>query len=205
MKFLSNFDTNLEHEVYSKYVWLYGKENVFVIHRAKIFWILYCVFPVLIIWIILLILGFFMWLDSWDTSLDNLKSVLMGILMLIVVVVWWWKVFKRYLDYKMDFCIVTIQEIASYNQTWLLTRTSRTIDADKIKTVSVSNTSGLFKSIFNYGDLIFLSEGDQAGGWDIHLNFVHDVNHTKNKVRSLIEPHLQHQKTFSNEIQEHSS
>lgn len=103
---------------------------------------------------------------------------------------WWIKVLKRYFDYKMDFCVVTPQEIVSYNQRGLLNRNSRTIDADKIKTVT-ADASGMVNSLFNFGNIRFLSEGDNADGGDITLNYVHDVNETKNIVRNLIEPHLQ--------------
>lgn len=190
MKFLSNFDTNLEHDVVSKYVKLYGSESVFCIHRAKIFWVMYCLLPW--VWIACLLLVYILLynIDTWDSSLNTIKWLILFCMIVVTVVVWGRKVLRRYFDYKMDFCVVTPQEIAAYNQSGLLTRTSRTIDADKIKTVSV-NTSWIRKSIFNYGDLTFLSEWDQSGWWDISLNFVHDVNATKNTVRDLIEPHLQ--------------
>lgn len=197
MKFLANFDTNLEYEIVSKYNKLYGKENVLCIHRAKIFWLIHCVLPT--IWIVAFIAFFLViWnISTWDTSLDFLKSIIAFIMIVGVLFTWGRKVLKRYFDYKMDFCIVTPQEVVNYNQTWFLWRTSRTIDADKIKTVS-ANPNWFIKAIFNFGDLTFLSEWDQSGWWDISLNFVHDVNITKNKVRELIEPHLQRHNKHEN-------
>lgn len=98
----------------------------------------------------------------------------------------------------MDFCIVTTQEIVAYNQTGLLNRSSRTIDADKIKTVT-ENASWFIKSFFNFGDLIFLSEWDSSTGTgDISLNYVSNVNQVKNTVRNLIEPHLQKNNSHNN-------
>ncbi|MBP7007643.1 hypothetical protein KBB05_02765, partial [Patescibacteria group bacterium] len=47
MKFLSNFDTSLEQALIKKYTELYRAHGIFVIHRAKIFWVLHCVFPTL--------------------------------------------------------------------------------------------------------------------------------------------------------------
>lgn len=200
MKFLSNFDTNLEHEVVSKYVALYWKENVYCIHRAKIFWVFHCLVPSLWLMVLVSILLVLLSWDSWDSSLNSIKGIIFYVMMVAVIFIIWWKILKRYFDYKMDFCVVTTQEIAAYNQTWFLTRSSRTIDADKIKTVSV-NTSWIWKSIFNFWDLTFLSEGDQSWWWDIGLSYVHDVNNTKNKVRELIEPHLQ--KHLQNHIKQH--
>ena len=190
MKILSNFDTHLEHEVVSKYAKLYGKDNIFCIHRAKIFRAMYCVVPSIWIVCLIIILCVLLWFDSGDPLLNSIKSILLSFAIASVIFVWWRKILKRYFDYKMDFCIITPQEVAAYNQHGFLSRSSRTIDADKIKTVSV-NTSGMWKSLFNFGDIIFLSEWDQEWEWDIKLNFVHNVNYTKNKVRDLIEPHLQ--------------
>lgn len=107
----------------------------------------------------------------------------------------WSGIFKKYLDYKMDFCVVTPNEVAMHNQSWLLKKNSRIIDADKIKTVS-ADTGGIMKSIFNFWNLIFLSEGDPSMGMgDISLNYVYAANDMQNKVRDIIEPHLQKNST----------
>lgn len=201
MKILSNFDTSLEHEVVSKYVKLYGKENVFCIHRSKIFRLSYCLIPSIGMIFLIVILMLLFSFDSWDVSLNSIKSIIIVCMIAGIVFAWWRKILKRYFDYKMDFTVITPEEIAAYNQTWFLTRSSRTIDADKIKTVSV-NTSGIRKSLFNFWDIIFLSEWDQEWEWDIKLSFVYNVNTTKNKVRELIEPHLQ--KHFNHDYKEKS-
>jgi len=190
MKFLSNFDTELESQIIQKYKELYGMDNILIIHRAKIFWVWFCVVPTVLTLLILLIIGFIIGWDSGDETLNTIKSLLGFVFGAVFVFVWWVKVLKRYFDYKMDFCIVTPQEIVSYNQTGLLNRSSRTIDADKIKTVTADG-SGFINSMFNYGDIRFLSEWDNAEGGDITLSFVSNVNETKNIVRNLIEPHLQ--------------
>jgi uncharacterized membrane protein YdbT with pleckstrin-like domain len=71
------------------------------------------------------------------------------------------KLLKRFIDYKMDFAIITPKEIVSYNQTGIFSRSSRSLDVDKIKTISVDK-KGLLRSIFNFGSIIFLSEGDDS-------------------------------------------
>jgi hypothetical protein len=190
MKFLSNFDTELESRIVEQYNKQYGQWNLLVIHRAKIFWVFNCLMPTIGLFVVAVILALLMGMDTGEPTLNGVKSVIGALMMAWVVMGWGRKVLKRYFDYKMDFCVVTPQEIVAYNQTGFLWRTSRTIDADKIKTVS-ANPNGFIRAIFNYGDLTFLSEWDQSGGWDIGLSFVHNVNYTKNKVRDLIEPHLQ--------------
>jgi uncharacterized membrane protein YdbT with pleckstrin-like domain len=190
MKFLSNFDTELQSQVVHKYVEMYGKESVFCIHRAKIFWVFYCFIPTLALAILVTFLILLFGIDTGDGSLNALKNVLVILAIAFVIFAGGMKILKKYFDYKMDFCVITPQEIASYNQSGILRRNSRTIDADKIKTVTV-DWSGFVKSFFNFGDIRFLSEGDTAEGGDITLHFVFDPNETKNKVRNLIEPHLQ--------------
>jgi uncharacterized membrane protein YdbT with pleckstrin-like domain len=190
MKFLSNFDTELQSQVVHKYVEMYGKESVFCIHRAKIFWVFYCFIPTLALATLVTFLILLFGIDTGDGSLNALKNVLVILAIAFVIFVGGMKILKKYFDYKMDFCVITPQEIASYNQSGILRRNSRTIDADKIKTVTV-DWSGFVKSFFNFGDIRFLSEGDTAEGGDITLHFVFDPNETKNKVRNLIEPHLQ--------------
>ena len=194
MKILNNFDTELEKITVWKYIEMYWADNVIVIHRAKIFWVLKVLLPFLL-WICTLtgsvIFGF---LKFTDPTWTNIAGIL-AIIVFLWVFVMWGSILRKYLDYKMDFCIVTPNEVAMYNQSWLFKRNSRVIDADKIKTVSV-DTAWIIKSIFNFWNLIFLSEWDpSAGTWDISLNYVYAANDTKNKVRDLIEPHLQRSST----------
>ncbi len=137
MKFLSNFDTELQSQVVHKYVEMYGKESVFCIHRAKIFWVFYCFIPTLALAILVTFLILLFGIDTGDGSLNALKNVLVILAIAFVIFVGGMKILKKYFDYKMDFCVITPQEIASYNQSGILRRNSRTIDADKIKTVTV--------------------------------------------------------------------
>ncbi|MFA7284402.1 MAG: hypothetical protein WC004_01090 [Candidatus Absconditabacterales bacterium] len=202
MKFLANFDTELETRVVQKYIELYGKDNILCIHRAKIFWVFKCLLPGIAMLALLLVAILIGSRDSGDETLNGIKSLLSFIFGAIVIFVGGVKLLKKYFDYKMDFCVVTPQEVVAYNQTGLLNRSSRTIDADKIKTVT-DDGAGFLQSLFNYGGITFLSEGDQAGGGDIRLYYVQDVNTTKNIVRNLIEPHLQKHSLKQHEPQNH--
>lgn len=198
MKFLSNFDTNLESSLIKKYAELYGPQWIFVIHRAKIFWFIHCVIPTIGLCILIAFVLWLMNFDTWESVINNLINILWWLTIFWTLLFGWYTILKRYFDYKMDFCIVTTQEIVAYNQTGLLNRSSRTIDADKIKTVT-ENASWFIKSFFNFGDLIFLSEWDSSTGTgDISLNYVSNVNQVKNTVRNLIEPHLQKNNSHNN-------
>ncbi len=180
---------------------MYGKESVFCIHRARIFWVFYCFTPAVALVALVVILILLFGIDSGDASLNSLKNVLVSLAIAFVIIAGGMKILKKYFDYKMDFCVITPQEITAYNQSGILNRNSKTIDADKIKS-DTEECSGFIKSFFNFGNIRFLSEGDTAEGWDITLNFVHDPIETKNKVRNLIEPHLQEHTNITHEQDE---
>jgi uncharacterized membrane protein YdbT with pleckstrin-like domain len=50
------------------------------------------------------------------------------------------KILKKIIDYYMDFAIVTPEHIVAYNQKGIFSRESRSIDVDKIKTITVNKS-----------------------------------------------------------------
>jgi len=67
------------------------------------------------------------------------------------------RVGKVYIDYVLDFTLITPEEAISYNQTGILNRRVKTMQTEKIKTVSVQK-SGLLFSLFDNGDIIIFAE-----------------------------------------------
>lgn len=70
MKFLSNFDTELEHTVTERYHKLYGKNNVLTIHRAKIFWVFFCLLPTIGVGVLVCMLVIFISVDLGDSIIN---------------------------------------------------------------------------------------------------------------------------------------
>jgi len=68
-----------------------------------------------------------------------------------------YRVGKVYLDYILDFTIVTPEELISYNQTGILKRRIRTLQTEKIKTATVDK-AGFWFSVFDIGNLEFFAE-----------------------------------------------
>ncbi len=97
----------------------------------------------------------------------------------------WWKVLKLYIDYKMDFTVVTPEKIVTYNQTWFFNRGSRSIDTEKIKTITVDK-NWIMKSIFNYWTIIILTEWDTENG-DVTLYYVHNPDIVQKRISDLVE------------------
>ena len=92
------------------------------------------------------------------------------------------------MDYTMDFCIITPKELIYYNQAGFFNRQTEVIDTEKIKTIN-KIPQWFIGSVFDFGNLLFLSEGDMET-WDISLNYVQNPEATYKAVRTIIEPHL---------------
>ena len=181
MRLFSNFDTELDTKLYEEFVNKYWKDNVLIIYRDKIFFIFHVVLPAIIYVFLILFLAYITYiLDLW-----NVKWWFFLFIFFISFLVVWWKLLKRFIDYKMDFAIITPNEILAYNQTWFFTRQGRTIDIEKLKTVSIDK-KWILQSIFDYWTLIFLSEWDDHGQWWIELHYVGDPDSVKKKVMDIV-------------------
>ena len=78
----------------------------------------------------------------------------------------------KYMDYKLDFIIVTPDLLIMYDQWGIFKRNIISTNEKSIKTISVKK-SGLLYSIFNNGDIVFLTEWDSvSGGGEITLRRV---------------------------------
>ena len=82
--------------------------------------------------------------------------------------------------------IITPKEIIAYNQSWIFSRSSRAIDVDKIKTITVDK-KWFFQSSFNFWSLVFLSEWDESGHGDIKLDFVYNPDNIRKKIIDIVE------------------
>ena len=96
------------------------------------------------------------------------------------------RIILNYINYLLDYTIITPRLITSYNQTGIFKREIRTIDTDKVKAITVNATS-FWQSLSNYGSLIFLSEGDEEDYGDIVLHFLKNPNFLKDEVVRVID------------------
>ncbi len=184
MRIFSNFDTKFKEKLYNEFKSKYGEENVILITRCKYFlW-----FNVLIPLFFLEIGYIILWILFYLVDLGELNSFKWSMYVFLFVLghlIIWGKIFKKFIDYKMDFAVITPEEIISYNQTGIFSRSSRSLDVDKIKTISVDK-KWLLRSIFNFGSIIFLSEWDDTWHWDIELKFVASPEKLEEKITRII-------------------
>jgi len=188
MRLLSSFDTQQERQVVDECVNEYWPDKVFVIHRDYIFFLFHVTLPA--IFFLILMIGWVLlwavlsWFLEWEFELTILWIFFLWAFLVALLMVAW-KLLKLFIDYKMDFTVVTPEKIISYNQTGLFTRASRSIDTNKIKTISVDK-NWIRKSIFNYWTIVVLTEWDTEN-WDIKLYYVHNPDITQKRISDLIE------------------
>lgn len=84
----------------------------------------------------------------------------------------------------MDYTIISPEQVTQYDQTWILTRSTRALDITKVKSVSIEK-KWLLRSIFNYWTIIFFSEGD-AALWDVRLNYINDPIKLRDMITEMV-------------------
>lgn len=185
MRIFSNFDTELDERLYKEYSERYWKENVHVVFRAQIFLLLTIIFPSLLFIFLFLVAAILLYyMDLWDW-LNITKWAFYFILFFVSFIIFGWKMLKNFIDYKMDFAIIAPWEIVAYNQIGIFSRAARTLDVDKLKTISVDKR-WILNSFFNYWDINFLSEWDESWDGDINFKFVYDPDDVKLRIKEII-------------------
>jgi len=193
MRIFASFDTSLYEKTYEEARQKYGENRILLIRRAKCFMVFQILLP-LIAFLILIFMTII--------SVNRLISVLeinsgysIGtntILIILRIILFWFKIIKKFMDYKMDFTIVTPNEVNTYNQTWFFSRGVRTLETATIKSVTIPKTT-FWGSIFNYGALVFLVEtendeqDEEQWKWHAKFFFVHNVEFKRKKALEIIE------------------
>jgi len=89
----------------------------------------------------------------------------------------------RFINLEMDFVVVTREQLKHYNQVNLGLQTTA-LDADKIKTIK-SVTSWWFRSFFDYGEVLILTEWDAVSQADIALTYIKKPNTIEKLITEL--------------------
>lgn len=187
MKIFSTFDTNFREGILKKEQEKFWKDKVMLITHDRFFYYFSVVLPAIILlvlavvyWILLIYLADFFW-KTW-----GFYWVTWFIFFVIIFFPIWLGIFKKYIDYILDFVVVTPDKLIYYNQEGIFSRKWRTIDAEKIKTITV-NKSGIIRSIFNFWNIIILTEWDEQWEWEINFKFVDDPDNVKFRISEIID------------------
>lgn len=166
MKIFSNFDTTIRRTKFQEYQEQYGPENVIMFGRSKLYRVIKVVIPTIFL-LAITVLGL-VWLYS---RLWNDYMMYFVIAFVLFDLVWLFPIIGKYMDYKLDFIIVTPDLLIMYDQWGIFKRNIISTNEKSIKTISVQK-SWLLYSIFNNGDLVFLTEWDAANNGEITLRRV---------------------------------
>jgi len=129
------------------------------------------------------------WLYSiFSTMILGISNIWLGILQLIInlaFIILIYKIILRFIDFEMDFVIVTIDEIESYAQTWFLKNDITTMDLSKCRSITMWK-EWLFNSFFNLWTLNVLSEWDNEHHWEVKFNYIHQLELLKKELLILV-------------------
>lgn len=186
MKIFSNFDTSLAKRLHEEAVQKYGVENVIFVRRDPIYVYLKVYLPVIVRLVFTLIIGFFV-----STNVDIQESLWTAIawfiaLVLLLLLIYVIRVaITKYIDYQMDYMIITPRQVIAYDQEGIFDRFTKSLDLSKIKSIH-ERKKWIMCSLFNYWSLLFFSEWDDQTG-DITMNYISSPIAMKDKISKLID------------------
>lgn len=185
MKIFSSFDTNFEVDILQKEIEKHWKDKILIVHQWQFFLWFFIIIPiVLFVWIMAFFVYLWTLIDVWP-DMEEFVDIFITVTFIILLISWIRAILKKYIDLKLDFCIITPTQIIYYDQTGLFSRKWRTVEAKKLKTISV-NKKWLIRSIFNFGNIVFLSEWDDTWRWDVNLYYIDSPDKTKAKAITIL-------------------
>ena len=187
MKFLSSFDTNFKQEILNKNIKKYWKENVYLVSHWKFYYYFHILSPIIfsILGMLFYLIIFFYLLSSIPSNAKTTYILIWLVIFLILFIPILLKLSKKYIDYILDFIIITPKVLIHYDQEWVLSRKGRTIEVEKIKTVTV-NKSWLLRSLFNFWNIIILTEWAELWEWEIDFYYIDKPEKVKNIIIDIM-------------------
>jgi len=130
---------------------------------------------------------------SINSTINNTSSILVSNIMLNILqiiisflfIYLIWKTIYSLINFEMDFVIITPKYIDTYNQTWLFKKETKSIGVEKIKSIQ-TNKKWILRSLFNFWEIIILTEWDEAWKWEIKLKYIAAPDKIKQKIITLM-------------------
>lgn len=180
MKIFSNFDTNYKRKTIAKHVEEYGSDNVLVIQRSKLFVWLHVRIPAIVYTLVAAIIVYAVW--AW------LRVAVINRFVVTIVIVSWIglmiPVIKKYIDYKLDFGIVTPKWMSLYNQTGILNRNTKSLNVENIRSIIVDQY-WLLHSLCNNGNISILSEWSENELGEAKMNYVYRPEAKRERIKQI--------------------
>ncbi|EKE28048.1 MAG: hypothetical protein ACD_3C00106G0007 [uncultured bacterium (gcode 4)] len=121
----------------------------------------------------------------WSQGFENVWMYWIINIVLLFLQVFLSARFKnRMINLEMDFSLVMPGKIIFYNQSWIL-RNVQTINSEKIKTIT-SNFTNFIGSMFNFWEIVIMTEWDEANMWEMHLYYIAHPTDTVHEINALL-------------------
>lgn len=189
MRIFNNFDTELKSKEYKEAVNTHWKENVILVERYISYWIFKWILP---------IIRFSIWMSIYSYWVFNSfsMSTTFGWILLSIGVIgcmfFLYYLLNTYIEYKMDFTIITKDWINTYKQMWIFNSQFKNLPSSKIRSIQASR-QGIFGNIFWYWYVEFLTDGSLSSldktwrhqAWKTKLKHVSKPNELRKRVNNL--------------------
>lgn len=186
MKIFSSFDTNFKNEVIEREGKKYWRDSFMVVSYGRFYYLFFVLIPwiFLVVWtIVYIFLMIYFAHLAWE--MVWIYYLFLIFLLLILLLPALFRFIKKYIDYILDFVVVNPYSMIYYNQEWIFNRKWRTVEVDKIKTVTVRKDT-FMKSLFNYWSIVILTEWDDSWTWEINFHYIDDPDNIKTKIFDII-------------------
>lgn len=137
MKIFHSFDTKLKDNKVKKYTEKFGADNILVLSTSRLFLLLFVRLPL----IVTILANIFLLYGIYRVSNHNRAwTIYIGVptTLIFIFFVIFHGILKAYMDYHMDFCIITPLQVEKIDQTGLFQRDTNAMSASKIKSVNVN-------------------------------------------------------------------
>lgn len=188
MRIFSSFDTKFKEKIIEKEKKEIPDWNFLIISYNKYYKYVYVYLPLFFLIALFSLITTFYIYSMFYSSYSDFIIIIINIfycLFIMVVIYLWIKILKFYIDYILDFLVITPNRIIFYNQENIFTRRWRTIKVESVKTITV-HKSWLIRSIFNFGSLIILTEWDEVWNWEIDFKYIKNPDKVRQKIFKII-------------------
>lgn len=134
----------------------------------------------IIIWLFNVLLAIFY---VWDLSFMTILNIIWQLIINIVFLTFFYNVFKRLVDFNMDFTTVSPLKIVAYSQEWIQNFSAKDLATDTIKSVTVVQ-SWFFQSVFNIWRILIKWIWDETSSkeYSISLNHIKYPEKVKEEI-----------------------
>lgn len=189
MRIFNNFDTELKSKEYREAVNSHWKENVILVERYISYWIFKGILPT-----IRFLIGISIY-SYWVFYAFSMNSTFGFVLLTIAIIsslFFLYYLLNTYIEYKMDFTIITKDWINTYKQMWIFNSQFKNLPSSKIRSIQASR-EWIFWNIFGYWYVEFLTDGSLSSldktwrhqAWKTKLKHVSKPNDLRKKVNNL--------------------